>query len=122
MAKYIVAKTKGTIALAGDRAFLCPPAGHKSCEEIIMANQLENVTRRNFLSGTAGAIAASGATLLSGEIQAKMPELEQIAQALHEVAGQYSDIGHVFRYSIYLLNILEVLVNIFHHRTLHLPY
>ena len=57
-----------------------------------MANQLENVTRRNFLSGTAGAIAASGAVLLSnGEAQTDTLELEQVAHALHQTVGRYSD-------------------------------
>ncbi len=53
-----------------------------------MATQLENVSRRNFLSGTAGAI--SGAVLLP---QAKMPKIEQMAQALHNAVGRYSDEG-----------------------------
>ncbi len=48
-----------------------------------MANE---VTRRSFLSGTAGAI--SGAVLLP-----RMPELEQMAQALYDAVGQYSDEG-----------------------------
>ncbi len=57
-----------------------------------MAIQLENVTRRNFLSGTAGAI--SGAVLLDrGAATEKTPKLEQMAQALHEAVGQYSDEG-----------------------------
>ena len=55
-----------------------------------MATQLENVTRRNFLSGTAGAIATSGATLLP---QGEMPKIEQMAQALHNAVGRYSNEG-----------------------------
>ncbi len=55
-----------------------------------IANQLKNLSRRNFLSGTAGAIATSGATLLP---QAKMPKIEQMAQALHNAVGRYSDEG-----------------------------
>ena len=53
---------------------------------------MKPTTRRGFLSGTAGAIAASGAALLpSGEVQARMPELEQMAQALHKAVGRYAD-------------------------------
>ena len=49
-----------------------------------------SVTRRGFLSGTAGAI--SGAVLLpNGEVQAEISELEQMAHALHEAVGRYSD-------------------------------
>ncbi len=55
-----------------------------------MATQLENVNRRVFLSGTAGAI--SGAALLpNGEVQAELSELEQMARALHKTVGRYSD-------------------------------
>ena len=57
-----------------------------------MANKIENVTRRHFMSGTAGAIATSGAVLLSnGEAQADTLELEQVAHALHQTIGRYSD-------------------------------
>ncbi len=57
-----------------------------------IANQLKNLSRRNFLSGTAGAIATSGAVLLSnGEAQADTLEMEQMAHALHEAVGRYSD-------------------------------
>ena len=69
--------------------FFVPVAGNTSCEEN-MANQLENVTRRNFLSGTAGALAASGAALVS-PVEAKPAELEQMARALHQTVGRYSD-------------------------------
>ena len=55
-----------------------------------MATQLNNVTRRGFLSGTAGAIATSGAALLP---QGKMPKIEQMAQALHNAVGRYSNEG-----------------------------
>ena len=49
-------------------------------------------TRRNFLTAAAGAIVISGENLLPRkEVQAKMPELEQMAQALHNAVGQYSD-------------------------------
>ena len=84
---YIYAIKNRTAARLGGRAFLCPPAGQNLPVRILtMANQLENLTRRNFLSGTAGAI--SGAVLLPG-----MPELEQMAQALHDAVGRYSDEG-----------------------------
>ena len=57
---------------------------------IKITNRIVSVTRRWFLSGTAGAI--SGAVLLpNGEAQAEMSELEQMAHALHQVVGQYSD-------------------------------
>ncbi len=55
-----------------------------------IANQLKNLSRRNFLSGTAGAIATSGAALLP---QGEMPKIEQMAHALHNAVGQYSDEG-----------------------------
>ena len=49
---------------------------------IKITDRIVSVTRRGFLSRTAGAIAASGAAILPlGEVQAKMPELEQMAQA-----------------------------------------
>ncbi len=52
-----------------------------------------NVTRRNFLSGTAGAI--SGAALLPTDHAVeglnKSISLEQMAHALHEAVGRYSD-------------------------------
>ncbi len=55
-------------------------------------DKIVSVTRRRFLSRTAGAI--SGAVLLPrGAVQEKMPELEQMAQALHEAVGQYSNEG-----------------------------
>ncbi len=51
-------------------------------------------TRRNFLTAAAGAIAISGETLLPrGELQAKTPELEQMAQALYDAVCRYSDEG-----------------------------
>ena len=53
-----------------------------------MANQLKIVSRRNFLSRTAGAI--SGAVLLP---RGNTPELEQMAQALHKAVGRYADEG-----------------------------
>ncbi len=49
-----------------------------------------NVTRRNFLSGTAGA-SSGAAHLPHGNVQAEMSELEQMAHALHETVGRYSD-------------------------------
>ncbi len=61
---------------------------------IKITNRIVRVTRRGFLSRTAGAIAASGAAILPlGEVQAKMPELEQIAQSLHDAVGRNSDEG-----------------------------
>ena len=48
-------------------------------------------TRRNFLSVAAGAIATGAAVLPQSE--AKIPELEQMAQALHDAVGRYSDEG-----------------------------
>ena len=51
-------------------------------------------TRRNFLTAAAGAIAISGETLLPrGELQAKTPELEQMAQALYDAVGRYPNEG-----------------------------
>ena len=55
----------------------------------------EIVSRRGFLSGTAGALAARGATLLTtdtvGKDLNKPLSLEQMADALYEAAGRYSD-------------------------------
>ncbi len=53
---------------------------------IKITNRIVSVTRRGFLSRTAGAIAASGAAFLP-----RTPELEQMAQSLHDAVGQYSD-------------------------------
>ena len=53
-----------------------------------------NVTRRNFLSGTAGAIATGAAVSMPQEAVADLNEpisLEQMAHALHEAVGRYSD-------------------------------
>ncbi len=61
---------------------------------IKITDRIVSVTRRGFLSRTAGAIAASGAAILPlGEAQAKMPELDQMAQSLHDAVGRYSDEG-----------------------------
>lgn len=61
---------------------------------IKITDRIVSVTRRGFLSRTAGAIAASGAAILPlGKVQARMPELEQMAQALHDAVGRYSDEG-----------------------------
>ena len=53
------------------------------------------VTRRGFLSGTAGAIATSGAAILPADDAIKglnqSLSLEQAAHALHETVGRYSD-------------------------------
>ena len=48
-------------------------------------------TRRNFLSGAAGAIVTGAAVLPQSQV--KLPELEQMAQALHDAVGRYSDEG-----------------------------
>ena len=56
-----------------------------------LADQLGNVTRRGFLSGTAGVIATSGAALpLSGEAD-HASSLEEMANALHDAVGRYCD-------------------------------
>ncbi len=61
---------------------------------IKIRDNIVGVTRRGFLSRTAGAIAASRAAILPlGEVQVIMPELEQMAQALHDAVGQNSDEG-----------------------------
>ena len=59
---------------------------------IKITDRIVSVTRRGFLSRTAGVIAASGAALLpNGDVQAEMSELEQMAHALHEAVGRHSD-------------------------------
>ena len=55
---------------------------------IKITDRIVSVTRRGFLSRTAGAIAASGAAFLP-----RTPELEQMAQSLHDAVGRYSDEG-----------------------------
>ena len=68
---------------------------------IKITDKIVSVTRRRFLNGTAGAI--SGAVLLPHvEVQAEISELEQMAHALHEAVGRYSDQNaptHVKAYS-----------------------
>lgn len=56
---------------------------------IKITDRIVSVTRRGFLSGTAGVI--SGAALLPNGEVAAMSELEQMAQALHQAVGRYSD-------------------------------
>ena len=54
---------------------------------------IDRVSRRRFLTVTAGAIAAPGAVLLPQQTIAsdKPVSLEQMAHALHEAIGHYSD-------------------------------
>ncbi len=49
------------------------------------------VSRRRFLSGTAGAIATTGVALLPQQTSAKPISLEQTSQALHEIVVRYSE-------------------------------
>ena len=59
-----------------------------------VTNRIGNVTRRNFLSGTAGAIATGAAVSMPQEAVEglnKLMSLEQMAHALHEAVGRYSD-------------------------------
>ena len=58
------------------------------------ADCLGNVTRRNFLCGTAGVIATGAAVPMPQEAVEgldKSISLEQMAHALHEAVGRYSD-------------------------------
>ncbi|MCH7752632.1 MAG: hypothetical protein IH898_10820 [Planctomycetes bacterium] len=59
-----------------------------------ITGHIVGVSRRRFLSGTAGAIATTGATLLPEQtIASDQPlSLEQMAHALHEIVGRYSDL------------------------------
>ncbi len=59
-----------------------------------LADCLGNVTRRGFLSGTAGVIATGAAVPLPQEAVEglnKSMSLEQMAHALHDAVGRYSD-------------------------------
>ncbi len=59
-----------------------------------LADRLGNVTRRGFLSGTAGAIATGAAVAMPQETVEslnKSMSLEQTAHALYEVVGRYSE-------------------------------
>ena len=59
-----------------------------------LADCLGNVTRRRFLSGTAGVIATGAAVAMPQEAVEglnKSISLEQMAHALHEAVGRYSD-------------------------------
>ena len=59
-----------------------------------VTNLTGNVTRRRFLSGTAGVIATGVAVPMSQEAVEGLNEsisLEQMASALHEAVGRYSD-------------------------------
>ena len=59
-----------------------------------LADCLGNVTRRNFLSGTAGVIATGAAVAMPQEAVEglnKSVSLEQMAHTIHEAVGRYSD-------------------------------
>ncbi len=59
-----------------------------------LADCLGNVTRRGFLSGTAGDIATGAAVPMPQEAVEglnKSMSLEQMAHALHEATGRYAD-------------------------------
>ena len=59
-----------------------------------IADHIGSVTRRGFLSGTAGAIAASGAALLPAvKGSNETLTLEQMAHALHKAVSPYADGG-----------------------------
>ena len=68
-----------------------------------ITGQIVHVSRRRFLSGTAGAIAATGATLLPQQtIGADKPmSLEEMARALHEAVGRHSDRNDEFFFETY---------------------
>ena len=56
-----------------------------------ISDRIVSVSRRRFLSGTAGAIATTGAVLLPQQAIAEEPlTLEQMAHALHEAVGRHS--------------------------------
>ncbi len=60
-----------------------------------------NVTRRGFLSGTAGVIATGAAVPMPQEAVEglnKSMSLEQMAHALHEAVGRYSDQNASFHF------------------------
>ena len=68
-----------------------------------LANHLENVTRRKFLGGTTGAIAATGAALQLPASHAlegpdKSHSLKKTARALHDAIGRYSDQNASFHF------------------------
>ncbi len=56
-----------------------------------LENHLGNVTRRSFIGGTAGTIAASGAALALPWETDHVFSLEQTASALHGAIGRYAD-------------------------------
>ncbi len=59
-----------------------------------LTGYLGSVTRRGFLSGTAGVLATGAAVSMSQEAVEglnKSISLEQMAHALHEAVGRYSD-------------------------------
>ena len=65
-----------------------------------ITGQIVHVSRRRFLSGTAGAIATTGAVLLPQQAIAADEHLtlEQMANALHETVGRYSDRNAEFQF------------------------
>ena len=65
-----------------------------------ITDQIVHVSRRRFLGGTAGAIAATGAILLPQQTIAsdKPISLVQMARALHEAVARYSDQNAPFHF------------------------
>ena len=65
-----------------------------------ITGQIVRVSRRRFLNGTAGAIATTGAILLPQQTLAtdEPLTLEQMAHALHETVGRYSDRNAEFQF------------------------
>ncbi len=65
-----------------------------------ITGQIVRVSRRRFLGGTAGVIAATGATLLPQQtIASDEPvSLEDMSRALHEAVGRYSDQNAPFHF------------------------
>ena len=56
-----------------------------------ITDRIASVTRRGFLSGTAGAIATSGAALALPEDADHASSLRQTALVLHDAIGRYSN-------------------------------
>ncbi len=97
MAEYIVAQIKGTIALAGGRAFFCACLltiskgkimANKSVESFMAGLEDQFKNRRGFLTGATAAIVTGAAFQLEPD---KSSSLTKMASDLHDAIGQFTD-------------------------------
>ena len=97
MADRDAIRIKGTIALAGGRAFFVPACwpylrgkimANKSVETFMTDLKEQFNTRRGFLTGAAGVIATGAALQLSPD---NSSSLKEMASELHDAIGQFTD-------------------------------